>query len=106
MRFCHAAVLENAKECADGNSGYSVLDESGNVMYTSAAVFKPYMVRVSVTDLNIRKGPGTDYSKTGEYTGIGCFTIVQVKDGVGSDAGWGRLKGGAGWIALDFCEKI
>lgn len=75
-------------------------------MYTSAAVFKTYMVRVSVPDLNIRKGPGIDYSKTGEYTGIGCFTIVQVKDGAGSDAGWGRLKSGAGWIALDFCEKI
>lgn len=56
--------------------------------------------------MNIRKGPGTDYSKTGEYTGIGCFTIVQMKNGVGSDAGWGRLKSGAGWIALDFCEKI
>ncbi len=99
-------VLENAKECADGNLGYSVFDESGKAVYTSAAVFKPYMVRVSVTDLNIRKGPGTDYSKTGEYTGIGCFTIMQVKDGAGSDAGWGRLKNGAGWIALDLCEKI
>ena len=99
-------VLENAKECADGNLGYSVFDESGKAVYTSAAVFKPYMVRVSVTDLNIRKGPGTDYSKTGEYTGIGCFTIVQVKDGAGSDAGWGRLKSGFGWIALDLCEKI
>ena len=42
----------------------------------------------------------------GEHTGIGCFTIVQVKDGAGSDAGWGRLKSGFGWIALDLCEKI
>ena len=36
------------------------------------------------------------------YTGKGCFTIVQVKAGAGSDAGWGKLKSGAGWIALDF----
>lgn len=53
-------VLENAKECADGNPGHSVFDESGNVIYTSAAVFKPYMVRVSVTDLNIRNDSGAD----------------------------------------------
>ena len=99
-------VLENAKECADGNPGYSVFDESGNVVYGRTEGFRPYLVRVSIPDLNIRKGPGIDFSKTGEYTGIGCFTIVQVKNGAGSDAGWGKLKCGAGWIALDFCEKI
>jgi hypothetical protein len=24
----------------------------------------------------------------------------------GSDAGWGRLKSGAGWISLDFVERV
>jgi uncharacterized protein YraI len=61
---------------------------------------------VKIRDLNIRTGPGTDYAKTGQYTGIGVFTIVEVADGKGSDAGWGRLKSGAGWCSLDFCEKI
>ena len=99
-------VLENAKECADGNPGYSVFDESGNVVYGGTEGFRPYLVRVSIPDLNIRKGPGTDYAKIGKYTGVGSFTIVQVRSGAGSDSGWGKLKSGAGWIALDFCERV
>ncbi|MFR1804140.1 MAG: SH3 domain-containing protein, partial [Faecalispora jeddahensis] len=58
------------------------------------------------SDLNIRKGPGTDYAKTGKFTGKGVFTIVEVKSGKGSTAGWGRLKSGAGWISLDYAAKI
>ena len=66
----------------------------------------PFLVSVSITNLNIRKGPGTDYDKTGKYTGKGTFTIVKVKTGKGSTLGWGKLKSGAGWISLDYCEKV
>lgn len=66
----------------------------------------PFLVRVSITDLNIRKGPGTDYSRTGQYTGEGVFTIMEVKSGQGSTAGWGRLKSGAGWISLDYATRL
>lgn len=66
----------------------------------------PYKVKVSITDLNIRKGPGTNYDKTGQCTGIGSYTIVEEKTGKGSTKGWGKLKSGAGWISLDYCEKI
>lgn len=97
--------LTNAKECADENAGYSVFDESGNVMYTGKTKC-PYMVKVSITDLNIRTGAGTNYSKTGEYTGIGTFTIVEEQAGQGSDSGWGKLKSGAGWISLDYASKV
>ena len=66
----------------------------------------PFLVKVSIRDLNIRKGPGTNYSRTGYYTGIGVFTIVAVQTGQGSDTGWGKLKSGAGWISLDYCKKL
>lgn len=66
----------------------------------------PYMVKVSVSDLNIRKGPGTNYDNTGHVTGKGVFTIVEVSGGAGSDAGWGKLKSGAGWISLDYATKL
>lgn len=66
----------------------------------------PFLVRVTATDLNIRKGPGTDTAKTGKYTGAGVFTIVEVKSGKGSKTGWGRLKSGAGWISLDYCQRV
>lgn len=69
----------------------------------------PYLVQVSITDLNIRKGPGTNYGKTGT-TGKGVFTIVEVQNGSGSNSGWGLLKAYQknrnGWISLDYCKKV
>ena len=101
-------VLANAKKCADENPGYSVYDESGKAVYggeESESGFSPYLVQVSITDLNIRKGPGTDYGKTGKYTGKGVFTIVAEADGQGASC-WGKLKSGAGWISLDYAKRI
>ena len=101
-------VLANAKKCADENPGYSVYDESGKAVYGGQGLgegFSPYLVQVSITDLNIRKGPGTDYGKTGKYTGKGVFTIVEEAAGQGASR-WGKLKSGAGWISLDYTHKI
>ena len=67
---------------------------------------KEFRVEVDIDNLNIRKGPGTDYAKTGKFTGVGVFTIVEESKGKGSKNGWGRLKSGAGWISLDFAKKI
>lgn len=66
----------------------------------------PFKVKVDITDLNIRTGAGTNYAKTGEYTGVGVFTITEVKEGKGADAGWGKLKSGAGWVSLDYCTRL
>ena len=104
-------VLDNAKACADTNPGYSVFDADGVKIYTPNASAPaepsvPFLVKVSIRDLNIRKGAGTDYERTGQYTGIGVFTIMEVKAGKGSDAGWGRLKSGAGWISLDYTTRL
>ena len=103
-------ILSNAKKCADANPGYSVFDNNGVNIYTpntstQTAPDVPFTVKVSISDLNIRKGPGTDYAKTGKFTGKGVFTIVEVQSGQGSSAGWGRLKSGAGWISLDYAVK-
>lgn len=68
-------------------------------------VFEPYRVRVSIPNLNIRKGPGTDCAKTGRFTGIGIFTIIEEKEGKGATK-WGRLKSRAGWISLDYVTKV
>lgn len=67
---------------------------------------KAYRVKVNISTLNVRTGPGTNYSKTGKYTGKGVFTIVKESKGVGSTRGWGKLKSGAGWISLDYTTKI
>lgn len=66
---------------------------------------KPYLVSVSIGDLNIRKGPGTNYAKTGKFTGKGVFTIIAEANGKGATR-WGKLKSGTGWISLDFAKRI
>ena len=70
----------------------------------SLTLSAPYMVRVSIPDLNIRRGPGTSYPKTGKFTGVGIFTVVEEQDG------WGLLKayqkGRDGWISLAFTTRI
>jgi N-acetylmuramoyl-L-alanine amidase CwlA len=94
--------LEYAKKCADENKGYSVFDESGRVLYSNKE-FEPYLVKVSLKDLNIRKGPGTNYART-QFIPVGVYTIVEEADGKGATK-WGRLKSGAGWISLDYVTK-
>lgn len=103
-------TLKNAKVCADKNPGYSVFDWDGKVVYIPVNLVKEqkvnYRVRVQIEDLNIRTGPGTHFSKTGNCTGKGVFTIVAECIGLGSGKGWGKLKSGAGWISLDFVKRI
>lgn len=60
----------------------------------------PYLVKVSINTLRIRKGPGTNFASTG-YIKPGIYTIVEVQKG-----NWGRLKSGAGWICLDYTKRV
>ena len=64
----------------------------------------PYSVRVSVNDLRIRTGPGTNYNPAGTIK-PGVYTIVSEATGAGAKL-WGKLKSGAGWIALDYAARI
>ena len=75
-------------------SGGSVSKPSG---------FTPYTVKVSVTQLRIRSGPGTDTTAKG-FIKPGVYTIVEEASGHGATK-WGRLKSGAGWISLDYATK-
>jgi hypothetical protein len=65
-----------------------------------------FKVNVDISNLSIRKGAGTNFARTGKYTGKGTFTIVDTKTGAGSKKGWGKLKNGEGWISLDYADKI
>lgn len=65
----------------------------------------PYGVRVTVDQLNIRSGPGSNYPIVGSITDRGSYTIVEEANGTGASK-WGKLKSGAGWISLDYCQKI
>lgn len=68
---------------------------------TTAA--EPYLVKVEIEDLYIRRGPGTTYKKLG-FIPPGTYTIVETK------GKWGRLKAGPekgkSWICLDYVKKL
>ena len=64
-----------------------------------------YKVKVGVSHLNIRKGPGTNYSRI-KYCPRGVYTITETRSGQGSKKGWGKLRSGAGWISLDYVQKM
>ena len=101
-------ILDNAKKCADANPGYSVFDSDGVKIYepnSSAASNVPFLVRVSISDLNIRTGAGTNFPRT-QFCPPGIYTIVDVQSGQGASSGWGKLKSGAGFISLDFCTRL
>lgn len=70
-----------------------------------ATAEESFKVRVSISNLNIRKGPGTNYDRNGQAL-PGVYTIVATKKGQGSTAGWGKLKSGAGWISLDYVTRL
>ena len=82
----------------------AIVSEGKVQFMESLTLSAPYMVRVSIPDLNIRRGPGTSYPKTGKFTGVGVFTVVEEKDG------WGLLKAYAekrnGWISLAFTTRM
>ena len=82
----------------------AIVSEGKVQFMESLTLSAPYMVRVSIPDLNIRRGPGTSYPKTGKFTGVGVFNIVEEKDG------WGLLKayqeGRNGWISLAFTTRM
>jgi hypothetical protein len=102
------SVLENAKKQADARNGYKVYDEKGNQVYPSIEA-KPvedkpanntFLVKITADALNIRQGPGTNYSITGVIKDKGIYTIVETNDT------WGKLKSGAGWISLKYTERL
>lgn len=59
-----------------------------------------YKVRVSVPALNVRKGHGYDAEV---IKVIKADTVCEIAD---TSNGWGKLVADAGWICLDFVEKI
>lgn len=67
----------------------------------AAETFKPYLVRVDVAALNIRKGPGIHYLIEARIEDRGTYTIVDE-----SSNGWGKLKSGLGWINLKYTTRI
>lgn len=91
--------LEN-EECALEDSHDEVHEEVIEKSSDEVTVDNtPKSVRVSIPDLNIRKGPGKNFDRTGKFTGKGVFAVTKIQDG------WAELETG-GWISMEFCELL
>lgn len=95
--------LDNAKREADAHPGYYVFNSAGECIYPEVKDDTPFMVRVKAKDLNIRKGPGLSYA-VARVCPVGSYTITETQRADGYT--WGRLKSGAGWIALEHTERV
>ena len=60
---------------------------------------EPFIVQITASSLNVRKGPGTSYAVAQTASKGQVFTIVQQQ------GGWGKLKSGAGWISLKYTAR-
>ncbi|MFA6837202.1 MAG: N-acetylmuramoyl-L-alanine amidase [Fibrobacteraceae bacterium] len=86
-----------------------VAEEVNKILVPAAIVVPtsgfPYQVTVNTEVLHYRSGPGTKYPIVGQIRKGEVYTIIEEALGLGSSK-WGRLKSGAGWIALDYCMKV
>ena len=101
-----AAEVNRRLQGASSGGGVVVTPPSAEKPTDSGtgATAMPYLVRVTISDLYIRKGPGTNYGKNG-FIKPGVYTIVEESTGTGATK-WGKLKSGAGWISLDYAKRV
>lgn len=83
----------------------TVQKQSSSSTPSTSTSFKPYVVKVTDSPLNIRKGPGTNYAIVGSIKDKGNYTITKESSGAGAKK-WGMLKSGLGWISLDYTKKV
>lgn len=86
-------------------NGFAYVSNSNNkyFKYTANPVdttFKPYLVRITASSLNVRAGAGTTYKVNTVVHKNEAYTIIEEK------SGWGKLKSGAGWISLNYTKKV
>ena len=93
--------LQSAKDMADAHFGYKVYDGTKLIYAGKQQASTSKIVKVAVSDLRIRAGAGLSYVSKG-YIKPGKYTIVEERDADGLT--WGRLKSGAGWIALKYTK--
>lgn len=62
-----------------------------------------YMVMITASVLNVRKGPGTNYGIATTVKKGEVYTIVS--ESMNGSTPWGKLKSGAGYISLKYTQK-
>lgn len=78
----------------------AILDGNQTQPSTPVSNTNSYLIKVTTDALNIRSGAGTNNPIVGCIRDKGTYTIIETQ------GNWGKLKSGAGWICLDYTNKI
>lgn len=71
-----------------------------NNVAPTPSINQTYRVKITAAVLNVRQDPDMSSPITTTVSRGGVFTIVDER------GGWGKLKSGAGWIYLDYTQRI
>lgn len=89
---------------ASGKVRYVAVGEAKETLFNKVKESR-YNIKVTTDALNVRSGPGTNYYITTTIRDRGVYTIVDESSGTGASK-WGKLVSGAGWISLDYVERV
>lgn len=94
-----------AKAIVKGLTGKAVETSSNNASNTpqNASNYTTGLYKVNTDVLNIRSGAGLNFKTVGTVKKNEVYTITEIKKADGYS--WGKLKSGAGFIALEYCIK-
>ena len=86
------------------STGHTVIvlsngDKAGQMVVTQT-VIETYKVKITASKLNVRSSPNVNSAIVTQVKAGEVYTIIEEREG------WGRLKSGAGWIALEYTKRI
>lgn len=106
LKYERPADQSSAVKSRRAEFGIKFYDKFGSEKVTlNRPDFRIYKVKITADVLNYRNGPGTTNLVCGNVKKGEVYTIVQTSAGLGASA-WGKLKSGAGWIALDYTKRV
>lgn len=86
---------------ADGHTVIVLSNGSkANQIATTTVTVENYKVKVTASKLNVRNQPNSNGAIITQVSKNEIYTIIEEKEG------WGKLKSGAGWIYLEYTQRI
>lgn len=81
-------------------NGWGKISDSGNwLLLKYTKITKGYKVKITASDLNQRKGPGTQYDVVGTID-PGTYTISKIS------GDWCKIKSTGRWVYLDYTKRV
>lgn len=96
----------NIKDNCTGATNKGEAEQTNNDKTEAAqkAAVEPYLVKVTADALHIRNTPAMSNNIVGVIRDRGVYTIVDEQ--AADNHKWGKLKSGAGWIALEYTKRL